>query len=416
MIGRSCLLHRYLSQCSTLGQVCCAKPTVYSSRNQSAEFHSPPTNLVRQGVASKPDTVRHNLKFNVRDEIERKFLNFYPDLIHLLGRELSGQHPALATKFTKLLTSSLSTSVIGKRYGLLVPRSYKELGQSGREEEAVVLGWAVELTRAANNLTAEIVHDLEHNRRGHQTWHRKNKMGQSALAHVKVLESSVYILLRKYFEGTDHLPLCIERFSAAVENQATSYSLDLKLNPGDRKPNLQAYEMWRYKSLVYSSKTFPCLVLPVSLALHLADLSQPRVHDESKQILTEIGLLHQIRQDFENCFKHAEEGDIARGRITWLICVASQRASAKQLAELDQCYGDSDSRSIARVKQIYYELKLNRNIPIYLDEKMADIEGAIQRMAKVDRVGLSQSLFFKILGDITSDDFTFIQSPGHYQL
>ena len=35
-----------------------------------------------------------------------------------------------------------------------------------------------------------------------------------------------------------------------------------------------AYEMWKYKSLVYSTKTYPCLVLPVSLALYLADLPQ----------------------------------------------------------------------------------------------------------------------------------------------
>ena len=65
-----------------------------------------------------------------------------------------------------------------------------------------------------------------------------------------------------------------------------------------------------------------------------------------------------------------------------------------------------------RVKQIYYELKINKNIPMYIDEKIGDIERSIQQMAKVDKQGLSQSLFFKILGEVSSDSYTFLQTSS----
>jgi len=383
-----------------------------NSVETSAYLH---TSIINQKSAvARPVTVQHNLKFKQHDDLEKSFLHFYPDLIHILSQDIAGKSPSLANDVTKLLTSNLSTQVIGKRYGLLVPRSYKELG-GDKEEEAIVLGWGVELMRAANNLTAEIVHDLEINRRGQLTWHRKNNLGQEAISHVKILESSIFTLLRKYFDHTTQFSSFLECFVTSLRHQALSYSLDLKLNNKNTKPKLADYDMSRFKSLVYSTKTYPILVLPVSLALYLADLNKVSIHEQTKQILTEIGLLHQVRQDFENCFKHAEEGDIARGRVTWLIVLARQRASRIQLNELEAIYGDAEPEHIARVKEIYYDLKLHKNIPMYINSKMVEIERYIQQMAKVDKEGLSQALFFKILGDISSDDFTFIQSPGHYQ-
>ena len=45
-----------------------------------------------------------------------------------------------------------------------------------------------------------------------------------------------------------------------------------------------------------------------------------------------------------------------------------------------------------RVKEIYYKLKLDKNIAIHVEEKSKDIEGYIQQMAKV----FSLFLFFTI--------------------
>ena len=43
---------------------------------------------------------------------------------------------------------------------------------------------------------------------------------------------------------------------------------------------------------------------------------------------------------------------------------------------------------IFRVKEIYYDLKLHRNIPMYLNTKIVEIERNIQQMAKVSDLSI----------------------------
>lgn len=366
-----------------------------------------------KSVPVRPATVRDNVKFARYTPLERKFRHFYPDLIHILSNEIGGSTPGLPGQFTKVLTHNLSEAVIGKRYGLMVPRSFKELGGDEEQEHlAIVLGWAVELTRAASNLTAEISNDRHKSRNGRITWHRKSGLGPAAVNHVQMINSCVFILLNKYFSHFNSYNYLLHEVLEALTHQTRGFCLDLNFQEDQRKPQLGAYDIGRYKQIVYSTRTFPTLVFPVSLALHLAGLHQAEVHMQAKNILTEIGYFGQVRQDHDNCFKDPQEGDIAMGRVTWLIVLARQRASPSQLKELEACYGKQEEECVQRVKQIYYELKINKNIPKYIEENISAIERSIHSMTKVDRLGLSQSLFFKILGEVVSDHYTFLQTSS----
>jgi len=362
---------------------------------------------------TQPSTVRNNLKFSQYDAIERDFRHFYPDLIHLLSKDVGGSTPGLSTEFTKVLTHNLSEAVIGKRYGLMVPRSFKELGGDPTSSElANVLGWAVELTRASSNLTAEVSQDRKMSRNGQPTWHRKSGLGAAAVNHAQMINHCVFILLQKYLRHHQSYSHCLQEVVEALGHQTKGFCLDLSFHPEQRLPMLQAYNIARYKEIVYSSRTFPSLVFPVCLALHLAGLHQQSVHQQAKRILSDIGFSGQVQQDYDNCFRDPQEGDIAKGRVTWLIVLARQRASHAQLRELEDCYGQQDENCVRRVKQIFYELKIDKNVPKFIEEKIGDIERSIQQMAKVDKQGLSQSLFFKILGEVTSDTYTFLQTSS----
>ena len=279
-------------------------------------------------------------------------------------------------------------------------------------ELATVLGWAVELTRASANITAEVSQDRTMSRNGQPTWHRKSMLGPAAVNHAQMINYSVFILLQKYLQHHESYSYCLQEVIEAFSHQTRGFCLDLSFNPEQQQPLLHSYHIARYKSIVYSTRTFPTLVFPVSLALHLAGLHQEAVHDQAKRILTDIGFFSQVQQDYDNCFRDPKEGDIAKGRVTWLIVLARQRASQAQLQELIDCYGRQEEECVQRVKQIYYELKINKNIPMYIEEKIGDIERAIQQMAKVDKQGLSQSLFFKILGEVSSDSYTFLQTSS----
>ena len=100
-----------------------------------------------------PDTVQSNVK-NVRGA-ERGFLAEYPDLIHMLSRDLAEGNEGLTEWTRKVLTHNLSGSVLGQRVGLLVPITYKQLRKDADREEmrkAHLLGWGVELLRASTQV------------------------------------------------------------------------------------------------------------------------------------------------------------------------------------------------------------------------------------------------------------------------
>ncbi len=62
----------------------------------------------------------------------------------------------------------------------------------------------------------------------------------------------------------------------------------------------------------------PRYVLPVSLALHLAGLSDPQVHHHARAIFDEIGLFSQVNRDYAGYFLEDNDfRDIREGRLTW---------------------------------------------------------------------------------------------------
>lgn len=62
------------------------------------------------------------------------------------------------------------------------------------------------------------------------------------------------------------------------------------------------------------------------------------------------------------------------------------------------------------LSKIFCKNRSLQNVPMYVEERLGEIERGIQQFAKVDRQGLSQSLFFKILAEATSDTYTFTQT------
>ena len=95
-----------------------------------------------------------------RGGAERGFRAAYTDCIHVLTREATKydtqENPDIATWYRKILTHNLSPNVLKQRYGILVPITYKQLNPTASRDEmdlAHVLGWCVEMIRAASVMT-----------------------------------------------------------------------------------------------------------------------------------------------------------------------------------------------------------------------------------------------------------------------
>lgn len=89
----------------------------------------------------------------------------------------------------------------------------------------------------------------------------------------------------------------------------------------------------------------------------------PDMLEEVEPILTEIGKLFQIQDDYLDVFGDEKVTgkigtDIQDNKCSWLAVMSVQLASSEQKRILSECYGSKDPRKITRVKEIFKELNL----------------------------------------------------------
>lgn len=382
-----------MSSCTELGLLTRRLIHGVSSKAKMATSAQHAAAFNKQQVSHRPETVDNNLKFPFYDDLERKFLKMYPDVIHHIINENKGPRKSREDEFNKVLTACMSTKQLGKRYGLLVPRCYQELaGQpapantsAGDQDRARLqmadkLGWAVEICRAAGNLMTVDRRYLE----------------------AVLMQTSMLSLLDQTLSGeTCHLE-CQQAFIEAVRREAWGVNLNPKLGVCTNPDPLAGYDMVRFKTLCYNTKTYPKFILPVTLSLSLAGISQkmhPHVHNVTNRVLRRIGVYNQVQVDYDKCFTFSNTTDISKGRVTWMIVLARQRGSPSQTKQLGESYGSKDEEDVARVQQIYNDLGLDQQILKYLDSKHHEIEDVIHGIGRRELV--PQSLFFKILGGTT---------------
>ena len=299
----------------------------------------------------------------------------------------------------------MSSEVVGQRYGILVPITYRHLQPKATKEEmqlAHVLGWCVEIVRAGSIVGDAVCRRSSLSPRGtNEVIIDANTSGRSP-NEVFSLDSGVFVLLKHHFHSVD--PVKHANFVDAVL-EAQQYgvmgrTIHLNLTNGGGK--LAGFEIQTYKNLIHTTVTQTNFCLPLTLALHLANISDPRVHETAYSILGNISYFLQVTRDYVNCFVDPFGSDIKDGRITWLIILARQRASPAQLAILEQCYGEQDADSVEEVKKIYKDLNLKKNATAHMNEIRDDIHKQIQQIPKLGELGLNQDFFFKLMDNMNT--------------
>lgn len=133
--------------------------------------------------------------------------------------------------------------------------------------------------------------------------------------------------------------------------------------PPGKKTNFNSFTLQRYDSIITYKTAFYSFVLPVRLAMYMAGYQDKAFHDSAEKILLKMGHFFQIQDDYLDCFGNSDVigkigTDIEDGKCTWLIVTALQRCNEQQKKLLLENYGVHNTEAVARVKQIYNELKL----------------------------------------------------------
>lgn len=278
------------------------------------------------------------------------------------------------------------------------------LGRPLKEEEMkhlALLGWLTELLQAFFLVSDDIM-DSSITRRGQPCWYRQEGVGLIAINDAFMLESSIYVILKKYFRSHPAYVDLLELFHETTYQTELGQLCDLITAPED-KVDLDNFSMEKYIFIVKYKTAYYSFYLPVTLALHYLQLATPKNLKQCEDILIPLGEYFQIQDDYLDAFGSPETigkigTDIQDNKCSWVINQALTMVTPEQRQLLDESYGRKDAALEAKVKALYNDLKLEQHYFNFEEERVGHLR---QQISAVDESeGLNKEIFSAFLDKI----------------
>ncbi|PLN85937.1 terpenoid synthase [Aspergillus taichungensis] len=289
--------------------------------------------------------------------------------------------------------------------GLSVPDTGLALLKKPLTEEQFthlsMLGWLTELLQAFFLVSDDIM-DGSITRRGQPCWFRQDGVGLIAINDAFMLESGIYVILKKHFRSHPAYVDLIELFHETTWQTELGQLCDLITAPEDQV-NLDNFSMEKYMFIVTYKTAYYSFYLPVALALLYLELASPENLKQAHDILIPLGQYFQVQDDYldaygDPAFIGKIGTDIQDNKCSWLVNQALQRCTPEQRQVLNTAYGRKDAELEAKVKALYRELDLERVYQEYEESTVSDLRSKI---AAIDETqGLKKEVFESFLGKI----------------
>ena len=263
------------------------------------------------------------------------------------------------------------------------------------------LGWLTELLQAFFLISDDIM-DSSHTRRGAPCWFRLPDVGMIAINDAFMLESSIYVLLKKRFRTHPAYVDFLEIFHEVTMQTEVGQQCDLLTAP-EGVVDLGKFSSEKSTFIMVYKTAYYSFYLPVALALHYLQLATPRNLQQAHDILIPTGVYFQVQDDYLDVYGSPEQigkigTDIQDNKCGWAINEAMQLASAEQKKVLEENYGRKDKEKETRVKKVFAELQLEQRYLDYEEREVGKIKALI---AAVDESqGLKKAVFESFLGKI----------------
>lgn len=217
-----------------------------------------------------------------------------------------------------------------------------------------------------------------------------------------MLESSIYLILKKYFRSHPAYVDLIELFHEVTFQTELGQLCDLITAPEDHV-DLNNFSMEKYTFIVVYKTAYYSFYLPVALALYYLQLATPSNLKQAHDILIPLGEYFQIQDDYLDAFGDpAVIGkigtDIKDNKCGWVINQALLKCTPEQRSVLDENYGRKDDAKEAKVKKLFDELKLQNLYQSYEETRVAEIRKLIAGVDESE--GLKKEVFESFLGKI----------------
>lgn len=263
------------------------------------------------------------------------------------------------------------------------------------------LGWLTELLQAFFLVSDDIM-DSSITRRGQPCWYRQPNVGMIAINDAFMLETSIYVILKKQFKSHPAYVDLFELFQEVTFQTEMGQTCDLLTAPED-VVDLNNFSLEKYTFIVIYKTAYYSFYLPVALALHYLQLASPENLKQAHDILIPLGEYFQVQDDYLDAFGDpAVIGkigtDIQDNKCSWLVNQVLKRATPEQRAVLEENYGRKDAEKEKKVKALYDEMKIEQVYKEYEEKRVGELRELI---AKVDESsGLKKEVFETFLGKI----------------
>lgn len=333
------------------------------------------------------------------------FESIWPALVEdLLNEARKYNLPANALEwFQRSLNANTPGGKLNR--GLSVPDTALQILQRPLTQDELrdlsMLGWLIELLQAFFLVSDDIM-DSSVTRRGQPCWYRQPKVGMIAINDAFMLESAIYLILKKHFRSHPAYTDFLELFHEVTWQTELGQLCDLITAPED-DVNLNNFDMNKYTFIVIYKTAYYSFYLPVALSLMYLRMATPTNLKQAENILIPMGEYFQIQDDYLDAFGDPSVigkigTDIKDNKCGWLINQALQICTPEQRRLLDENYGQKDDVKEAKVKQLYNELELEHRYQTYEEKRVGELR---QSIANVDESeGLKKEVFESFLSKI----------------
>jgi len=267
--------------------------------------------------------------------------------------------------------------------------------------KSATLGWMIELLQAFFLVSDDIM-DSSKTRRGSPCWYLMPNVGMIAINDAFILESSIYVLLRKHFRQEASYVDLLELFHETTFQTELGQCCDLLTAPEDHV-DLDNFSLDKFSFIVIFKTAYYSFYLPVALALHFCGLATENNLKQAHDILIPMGEYFQAQDDYLDNFADPETlgkigTDIMDNKCSWLVNQALKVATPQQRKVLEDHYGKKDKAHEAEVKALYIEMGLEQVYLDYEERATNEIRKMIDQIDESD--GMKKSVYEAFLSKI----------------
>jgi len=251
-------------------------------------------------------------------------------------------------------------------------------------------------------LVSDDIMDSSKTRRGNPCWYLMPNVGMIAINDAFMLESSIYLLLKKYFKKETYYVDLMELFHEVTFQTELGQACDLLTAPEDHV-DLDNFSMEKYTFIVIYKTAYYSFYLPVALALHFAGHATPQNLKQAEDILIPMGEYFQVQDDYLDNFADPSTlgkigTDIQDNKCSWLVNQALKSCNKEQRQVLEENYGRKDKECERKVKVLFEELKLEAVYKEYEERIVGELREKIANLNESE--GLKKEVFEEFLRKI----------------